>query len=463
MNLAPKEISKSRQIKVRHAGLDRPFTSLSTDSRFIKKGALFVALKGPNFDGHHYIQEALQQGAYGIVVEKNRRTKAIRGRWIFSTKDSIKALGIIASTWRQQFSIPVIGITGSNGKTTCKELISLVLSKRYRVLRTAGNFNNLIGLPLTLMRINRRHEVAVLEMGMSAKGEIKRLAQIAKPHCGVITNIGRAHLEGLHSIQAIAEAKGELIEQVPEDGISFLNADDPRSLRLSKKSRAAIVSYGFNAKAKVRGIKFRDKGLEGTCFTVRIGKQMQAITLPLPGKYNAINALVAIAVGHHFQIPLKSIAAALRTAQNIEARMSHEKLANGIILIKDYYNANPDSTISALGTIKSLPRKHRKLFVLGDMMELGKYSHRAHQEIGREAATAGVKKIFVLGHYASDVFKGAKQKGLSSSAFYPCKNPEEAAQQIHDQLRKNDVVLIKGSRSMRMERVVHHLKQRRAA
>lgn len=463
MRMAPEDIILACDARVRQKGRADVFLAFATDSRHAHRGDLFFALKGPHFDGHAYVKQAFRKGAVGAVVEKGRRIDTLRGRWVFAVNDSLRALGDAAAQWRQRHPIAVIGITGSNGKTTTKEMISQVLETRFRVLKTQGNFNNLVGLPLTLGRLKARHEIAVLEMGMNQPGEIDRLAAIAHPQVGVITSVARAHLEGLGSLRAVARAKGELLSRLPREGLAILNADDPRVLQLSSKSRAPVLTYGFSADADIRARKLKTNDLLRTCFEVRLGKKMRKIQLELLGRHNANNALAALAVGQHFQVPITKMIRALKKVTLPSGRMQRISLPGRILVIHDAYNANPDSVLQALETFAKLPQQRRKVLVLGDMLELGAQSQRLHREVGEAAARAGIQKLVAVGERAEDLLAGAKRGGLSSAQTHLCHDAREAGILLHEHLQCGDLVLLKGSRGVHLERALNHITRKRAA
>lgn len=459
MKVSPDQIMRVCNATTRSMGRSTFFSAITTDSRKVRKGDLFFALTGPRFDGHNFVTQAYQKGASGAVVCKGRRVRGRKGRWLFAVDDTLWALGSTAADWRRQFTIPVIGITGSNGKTTTKEWIANVLATRYRVLKNEGNYNNLIGLPLSVARLTRRHQIAVFEMGMNAPGEIDRLAEIAAPEVGVITNIARAHLEGLYSLAGVARAKGELIARLPKKGCAILNADDERVMKLARKTQASILTYGFSRRALVRGTLLKKDPLRGISMHVQLPKKSFLIRLDLPGKHNASNALAAIAVGHHFQISPTAIARSLRRAGSLWGRMERIELPSGAIVLNDSYNANPDSVLKALETLARINRRYRKLALLGDMLELGSYDSKTHREIGRAAAHAGISELFAIGERAADILRGAEQAGLPRPRRHFCPNLQAASLALRERLKKKDLLLVKGSREMKLETVIMELRK----
>jgi UDP-N-acetylmuramoyl-tripeptide--D-alanyl-D-alanine ligase len=427
-------------------------TGVSTDSRTLRKGDLFVALRGETHDGHDHIEEVFQKGAVGAIIDK----PLSGGRNLIQVHDTLKALGDLARDWRSRFSIPVVVVTGSNGKTTTKEMIAAVLGTRYRVLKTEGNFNNLIGLPLTIFRLDETQEAAVLEMGMNRPGEIDRLAEIAQPVIGVITNVARAHLEGLGNLSAVADAKGELLKRLPADGIAVLNADDASFPRLKKKVRSGLVTFGKSAGATVKVSSVKMNQLKGLSFSVRLGKKPAFFKMPVLGRHNISNALAAIAVGDQLGISAAQMKKALGAFQGGSKRMEILSLPKGIRVINDCYNANPDSTLAALQFLKEAASAGmRRVAILGEMLELGASTSRCHREIGVGAAKSA-KLLFAVGPHAKETAAAARRAGLS--AVFSFSSVEEALPSILSSVKPKDLVLIKGSRGMKMERVTEALK-----
>jgi len=462
MKLEPEEIAEICRAHIRQRGPDRLFRGLNTDSRRLKRDELFFALSGPHYDGHEFVPKAFRTGASGAVIKKGRRIAAPGARWLFSVTDPLRALGDTAAAWRKRFDIPVIGVTGSNGKTTTREMIAQILATRYHVLKTEKNFNNLIGLPLTLNRLNRRHQVAVLEMGMNIPGEIARLSKIAQPTIGVITNIARAHLAGLGSLAAVRKAKAEILPHLPADGLAVLNADDPRVLSLAAKSRAQVVTFGFGPDADVRGRHFKTVGTQGSSFEVSGAGHRFQIRLSLPGQHNASNALAAIAVGHHLGIASSRMGRALRQVQLPAGRMEEIRLKGGTLILNDSYNANPDSVLQALRTLTTFPNSRRKVVVLGDMLELGRFSRKSHREIGQAAVKAGCQELFAVGQWADEILAGAKQAGLAARRQHRCQDSAEAGKLLQDHIEAGDLILLKASRGVGLERVLNYLKRKAA-
>ena len=435
-------------------------TGISTDSRTIIPGDLFVALHGKNHDGHDHLKEVARKGVAVVVVDQDI-PDAVKNQ--IRVRDTLKALGDIAHAWRKRFLIPVIAVTGSNGKTTTKDLIAAVLGcggRRYCVLKTEGNFNNLIGLPQTLFRLNHKIEVAVLEMGMNQSGEIARLAQIAAPIAGVITNVARAHLEGLSTLDHVANAKGELLEGLPRHGQAILNADDISFEKLKSKARCPIVSFGSHPDADIRLLAIHSQGLDKTSFEVSLNDKRVIFTMSALGRHNVFNALAAIAVGSYLKVPVSEMKKALADFKPVSRRMEIVSLPGQIDIINDCYNANPDSVIASLEFLKETGGERRRVAILGEMLELGGYALKGHREVGSQAARAGVDLLFAIGKHARDMTRSARSHGVCE--VFAFKSVEESLSLILSQIQPGDLVLIKGSRGMKMERITEEIKKHAA-
>lgn len=430
-------------------------TGVSTDSRTLMPGDLFFALRGEKHDGHDHVGGVFSRGASGVVVDRDVPLLGTTLR----VADTLQALGDLAHAWRRRFRIPVVAITGSNGKTTTKDMTAALLAARYRVLKTHGNFNNLIGLPLTIFRMQEGDGVAVLEMGMNRPGEIDRLARIAEPRIGVITNIARAHLAGLGSLSRIARAKAELLAHIPKEGVAVLNADDPYLKKIKVSSRR--VTFGRKRLATFRATEEKvlgRTGLGGLSFAVKIRGKKEVFRLPVIGLHNISNALAAIAVADHLGVPPVDMRRALASFQTEKKRMEVLSLPGGIDLINDCYNANPDSMAAALRFFKeSSPSGRRRVAILGDMLELGEQSVRWHRELGAQASRQDVNLLFAVGSHAGDILRGIGPKARKKMRTFVFGSVEEAAPVIARSLRSGDIVLIKGSRGMKMERITEIL------
>jgi UDP-N-acetylmuramoyl-tripeptide--D-alanyl-D-alanine ligase len=437
--------------------MDAVFSGASIDSRAIREGELFIPLKGGKADGHDFIESAILKGMGSLVGREagRRNIKGGVGKVLIEVEDALRALQAIARFVRMKRpELPVVGITGSNGKTTTKELAALVLESRFKVLKTTGNLNNQIGLPLTLCSLDGSHGAAVLEMGASFPGDIKELCEIAAPTHGVITNIGQSHLEGFGSMEALLRTKLELADAAQT--VAY-NADDPVLAPAMKPyGGKALVGFGMGAGAVVRAL---DLVLEerGSAFTLRAGGQSAGASLPVPGVFNVYNALAAAAAGVAFGIGLDAIADSLRQFRGVPMRYEIME-RNGALIINDVYNANPASVREALKELRRLRRNGgRAIAVLGDMLELGEFSEEAHRGLGSSmAGEPGMDLFIAVGPMmATASWEFAKRGGASVA----CDTPEGAGCVLFKELRPGDTVLIKGSRGMRMERVLEKGKE----
>ncbi|MBU0513557.1 MAG: UDP-N-acetylmuramoyl-tripeptide--D-alanyl-D-alanine ligase [Proteobacteria bacterium] len=431
------------------------FSGVSTDSRTVAPGELFVALVGPRFDGHDFIAPALTAGAAGAIVQAGRVT---RGDWPalvcrIEVTDTLRALGELARRVRQDFTGPLAAVTGSNGKTTTKEMLAAILARRQQVLKTEGNLNNLIGLPLTLLRLAADHSAAVVEMGMDRPGEIARLTEIAAPTLGLVTNIGPAHLAGLGGVEAVAEAKGELFEGLSPIATALINADDPRVVAQARRCRSTKVTFGFAAHADVRA-ENPTSGPAGSRCRLVTEAGHQEIALPLIGGHNLMNALAAAAAALTLGRSLEDVAAALATFQPVAGRQSVRRLTRGVTLIDDTYNANPASMAAALRTLSEVRGDGRGLCALGDMLDLGDAALEAHRRVGRMIGALDLGPVFLLGGWAEEVAAGARESGLSRNGVNILADHDQLADRLKRELAPGDTVLVKGSRATAMDRVV---------
>jgi UDP-N-acetylmuramoyl-tripeptide--D-alanyl-D-alanine ligase len=459
MNL--REVSQAIGGTVLAGSLDREIKGFSIDSRTLGPGDLFFALPGERVDGHRYVKQALAQGAVAAVVSDPNISQEEGYPWagtLLLVADTLRALQQLASYRRERCGVPVIGVTGSNGKTTTKDLIYSVLLEKFPVLKTEGNLNTEIGLPLTLLRLKEWHQAAVLEMAMRGLGQIEFLCGIARPVVGVITNIGTAHYELLGSLENIAKAKGELLEALPKDGLAVLNREDSWSVflgeKLRKKRGVRVLYYGFGRDADVRAENLV-KSLEGVGFKLIYQGQKQEVSLPLPGEHNVLNSLAAAAVGCSLGMTLPEIARGLSRATISEKRLEKRRGIGGSIIINDTYNANPASMKASLGVLSSAPG--RRIAVLGDMRELGPLTEAGHREIGRYIVEKGIDYLFTVGELARWIGEEARGRGMDSARIYSYSTNREAGEKLRSLLREGDVVLLKGSRIMALEEVAESL------
>ena len=437
-----------------------------TDSRSVRAGDLFVALKGPTFDGHQYVKDAIAGGAVGAVVKQSawqkisHRIGRVAGSpphvpaMVIGVKDPLRAYQDLAAFHRRQFHIPVVAITGSNGKTTTKEMVSHILSKRWRLLKTQGNLNNSIGVPRTLLGLNRGHEAAVIEMGVDQEGQTTRLCEMAQPAFGVITNVGADHLEFFGNLEGSARAKGELLANLPKDGTVMLNADDDFFERFSQEASCPVVSYGFAQKADVRAsdVVFDARG---TNFRLHLPHRRRAtsIRLRFAGHHNVSNALAGAAVGYALGVSIEDLAKGLGEVRPAPMR-SEIRRWKGITFLYDCYNANPDSMRAALTLLASLGRGKRTIAVLGDMRELGAMEDQLHREIGSFVAHRGFTHFIACGKYGPCFVEGAQKAGMPANAISQVRSIPHAARLLRKLACPGDVILLKASRGMEIERVL---------
>ena len=429
---------------------------ISIDSRTIKKGELFVAIKGARFDGHDFVPEVIKNGAWGALVDRSEletKYSSLCGlRNILPVEDTIFALQELSQMHRKKFAIPVIGITGSNGKTTTKEMLASILKQKGSVLKNEGNLNNHIGVPLTLLKIDARHTSAVVEMGMSALGEIDTLARLVSPDVGVITNIGPAHLEFLGTTDLVAQAKAELLGNLKTDGIAVLNADDRYFTVLRNKYEGRVLSFGIENKADVSASRIQ-QGKDFTDMTIEAADVRVDVRLPAVGKHNVYNALAAAAAATAVGVPLDAVKHGLEDFSPVAMR-SELKQVKGRTVLADCYNANPGSVKAALETLISLRAGRKAVAVLGDMLELGDSAADAHREVGRLAAHLGVDVLITMGPLATYINEGALEAGMPKDRVIAAGSHAEAAARLREQSKNGDAVLIKGSRGMKMEKIM---------
>jgi len=462
-------------------GRDHPevrFSEVTTDSRQCPADSLFVALPGDHHDGHDFIEEALGRGCRGALARSDRVAEARRdrlgarlyewreARWICSgpdeapavlvlVPDSLQALQRLAGRWRSRFSPLVVGITGSVGKSTTKEVMAAVLEKEFATLKSLGSYNNEIGLPLTLLQLRPQHQVVVLEMGTYGPGEITLLAEIARPRVGVVTNVSHSHLERMHTLDTIAQAKSELPAALPLDGLAVLNGDEPLVRAMGSVSRAPVLYYGLGGECRLRATDVRSHGLEGISFQVRGDGEQRRLRCSLPGRHSVYSALPAVGVGRYLGMEWQQIEAGLLDPA-ARLRLLRVPGVGGSTLVDDTYNASPVSCRVALELLAELPG-HR-IAVFGDMLELGSFEEEGHRLVGEWAAGV-VQELVVLGRHARRTGEAALVKGMPADRVHFAESHDEVVRLLKDRLGPDDVVLVKGSRGMEMERIVAALRQ----
>ncbi len=460
----------------------QPITTTVVDSRQVVPGALFVALPGARTDGHNFVGEAFEQGALAAIVHRpvdacppdrviragesdqawQEGTLAGNLPLCIQVEDSLAGLQQLAAFWRNRFKPQVIGITGSVGKSTTKELVWSVLSSRYNTLKNEGNLNNEIGLPLTLLALNDSYEQVVLEMGMYDVGEIALLCKIARPRIGVLTNIGPTHLERLGTMERIVQAKAELVQALPASsdsgrgGVAILNYDDPRVLALADKTEAQVVTYGLSPEADLWASDVESAGLEGIHFVFHYRDEEIHARVPLLGRHSVHTALRAALVGLVEELAWEDIMAGLQTLpSSTQLRLVAVPGPNGSTLLDDTYNASPASTIAALNLLDDL-NAPRKIAVLGDMLELGSFEEEGHRKVGCRAATV-VDQLIVIGSRADLVAEEARACGLNPASILKIKDNRAVIAHLEQTLEPEDVVLIKGSNAQKMDEIVSTL------
>lgn len=452
--------------EIARQGKTARFGEVVTDSTRVKSGSIFVALKGERHDGHRFVGDAVRHGATCVIVDRVLPRSTIGDATVVRVDDTLRALGDLAHFRRERLAPKVLAITGSNGKTTTKEMVAAILEEgslgasrlRRRVLKTEGNFNNLVGLPLTLLRLRKHHKVAVVELGTNRPGEIRRLAEIAEPDGGIITSIAAAHLEGLNSLAGVAREKGALYESVRPDGAIAVNVDDPRVQKLALKYKGRKITYG--KRGRVRAGAARTRGGRGTLFTLQAGSARRRIRLNYLGEHNVSNALGAAALTLGAGIGLAAVCRGLQKAKPFPMRMQVEDW-RGVCIVNDAYNANPASMKAALQTLAHSPCRGRRIAVLGDMFELGRHGAKEHFALGKAAGGASLDRLYLLGTQAATVRKGALARGLRAEQIAVGADHDDLARQLRAYVRPGDWLLLKGSRGMKMEKILEALRRGR--
>lgn len=431
---------------------------LVIDSRQVEPGDFFIPLKGEHTDGHSFIGHAAERGAIGCFISRTDIDLPPRITAI-AVPDTLTALQSLARAYRRRFSLPVVGITGSVGKTTTKDLLSAFLSVRYKTLKTEGNLNNEIGLPLMLSRLDSGVEAAVLEMGMSGPGEIDFLAEMAQPKIGAITYIAESHLEMLGSRENIARAKAELLKRLPEDGLAVINGDEPLLKPYLEELRCPAVTFGFSQDAEIRCTSVRtEKGKKVVCLQQK-GYRPLSLVMPLPGRHNIYNLMAAVAAARFLQVTDREIREGLEQVRLSGMRLEKIIMPAGYNVINDSYNANPTSVAAALDVLADEAGRAGKIAVLGDMLELGSLEEEGHRQVGRLAAKHKLKGLVLIGRRAAWIAEAAVNSGMQRETVRICDSHEQAAQELAAMAASGDWVLIKGSRGMRLEKVLEILQE----
>jgi UDP-N-acetylmuramoyl-tripeptide--D-alanyl-D-alanine ligase len=434
---------------------------VSIDSRAVGRGQLFIAIRGPRHDGHDFVGAALQAGAEAAVVASDRLAGfdgAIRGR-LFAADDTLAALQDLARAVRRAWGRRIAAVTGSVGKTTTKEILAALLGAKFRVLKSEGNLNNEYGLPLTLLRLEPEDKAAVVELGMSHRGELRRLAEIAEPEVGVVTRVAPVHLEFFVSIDEIALAKRELIEGLAgPDSVAVLNADDPRLARFAEVARGRVLTFGCGAKAQFRAEKIQDRGAAGSEFELVSPGERASLALALPGRHSVENALAALAAASVWGIGAAEAANVLRNIRVGEMRGRLLPFAAGFALINDSYNSNPVALGAMIDLLTKTGKYQRRILAAGEMLELGPDSPRLHREAGRYAASQRLDCVVAVQGSAVQIVEGAVGAGMPASQAHFFADSSAAAEFFVGFVRPGDLVLVKGSRGVKMERIVDALR-----
>ncbi|MBI4161391.1 MAG: UDP-N-acetylmuramoyl-tripeptide--D-alanyl-D-alanine ligase [Acidobacteria bacterium] len=429
------------------------FRGFSIDSRTLARGDLFFALRGPNHDGHEFVSEAIGKGAAGVVIERPVVAEIPGAVPAFLVRDALAALQALAARVRERERITVVGVTGSAGKTTTKEMAFQVIGGGAPVYRSPGNLNNLYGLPLALLRAPENTRTAVLEMGMSRPGELRRLAAIARLDVACLTNILPVHLQFFDSVDAIAAAKGEIFEDLAAGATAVWNRDDPRTEAVTRRFPGRHLTFGLGAGADWSAAEIRDLGLEGTRFELRGPDGRAAVHLGAPGPHNLANALAAAAIGDALGVPIRRLAAGLERFRPLPMRGAVRILPSGVRVVDDSYNSNPAAMEQVLAWFAGVPAAGRRIVASGDMLELGEREERdAHRRIGERVARSGADLFVGVGPLHADAVEAARRAGLPACRHFAA--AAEAAEFLRGEVRPGDLLLVKGSRGIGMERVI---------
>jgi UDP-N-acetylmuramoyl-tripeptide--D-alanyl-D-alanine ligase len=452
--------------------MKQPIRRINLDSRSIRPGDLFVAMKGDRFDGHDFVGKAFLRGAVGALVQDScdpgslaaKPAKKRPAPFVLGVRDPLFAYQQLAMHHRSRFDIPIVAVTGSNGKTTTKEMVASVMGHRWKVLKTEGNLNNRIGVPQTLFRLNGRHEGAVIEMGVDRVGQTTRLCEIARPTIGIITNIGPDHLEFLGSMEGSAQSKAELLDLLPPGGTAVLNADDPYYDYLAARARCRVVSFGFSSKADVRATDVKSDGRNGAIVRLLLpGKIRHTIVhIYVQGGHNVTNALAAAAAGAVLSLPGAVIAQGLSRFRPAAMR-SQVFVSHRVTVINDCYNANPASMKAAVQLLAQRGAGRKTIAVLGDMLELGSGAVPMHEEVGAFVAQQGIDQLVACGTLGRHLADGAERAGLDRTRIILAPDATAAAAAVKAIVKPGDVVLVKASRGMKLEQVAQALQGARRA
>ena len=458
MKLTLNEITSSCSGRLINEEYEGAIKGISIDSRTIAEGEFFVPIKGEKYDGHDYIVNAYENGAVGTLTHNPEYLdKSYRN--VIMVEDTLKAFNDIAFYYRRKFNIPFVAITGSTGKTTTKDMVANVLSQKYNVLKNTGSYNNNIGLPLTIFRLKDEHEIAVVEVGMNNLREIAYLSKIVEPHIGVITNIGLSHIERLGSVENIIKAKSELLEGLDKEGVVFINEDDSNLLKIKENyPRIKFKTFGINH-GNIRANKINTISHNRVAFEVEYNNITNDFHLNIPGLHNVYNALAAISLGLEFNLTTDEIKTGLSKFTTSEMRLEIIDGINGITIINDSYNACPDSMRAAIDVLHEfkIRKKGRTIAVLGDMLEMGKWGIPSHRELGKYLGDKKIDGLITVGNKAKHIAISGKESGIDEKMIFIFNSNKEAINKLKDICNENDIILIKGSRGMKMEEIAHSL------
>lgn len=463
MNWSIKDILTATGGGFLYGGSAQSFQGIGIDSRSIDPGSLFVAIRGENHDAHRFISQVVAKGVKGLVIQDPSDQPMDHAQWkargvaCVTVADTTRALGQLAAFARQQMDIPVVAITGSNGKTSTRELTAAVMATQYSTLATEGNLNNEIGLPLTLFKLDRTHQAAVLELGINHFGEMGRLGAICKPTIGMITNVGPAHLEFLDNLEGVAKAKGELLAHIDPKGYAVLNKDDDHVSALASRTDCQVVFFGTSSQADVRADAMVET-VDGIAFDLVLPDARVPVKLQIPGRFMVMNALAAAAVGHLSGVDAQQIKQGLESFKSVRGRLHVVETTVGVKIIDDTYNANPASMAAAIQALSAIRKSDRCFMVFGDMLELGGQAEQMHRQVGAAAAKVGAVKLYAYGDRAQALLLGAGAGGMTKNQLMGG-SKEEIAADLIPQLRPNDWILVKGSRGMAMETVVEAIRK----
>lgn len=462
MKLTIDEILNATQGEYLSGNITETVVQITTDSRKVRGGELFIPLIGINFDGHDFVSQAVQQGATVVLTQRilENSIADFNKTCFIRVKDTLKALQDLAKYYLRKFNIPIVAVTGSTGKTTTKDLIHSVLQQKYKVMKSEGNFNNHIGLPLSVFKLKQEYEAAIFEMGMSSLGEIDTLAEIVRPNISVITNIGLSHIEHLGSQENILKAKMEITNYLDAEDVLIVNGDDDFLKNLNRQSHPFKKFYiGLNSECDLRAENIINLGEAGSSFNVVFDGKKVPFCLQVPGDHNIYNALSAIAVGLWLGMDSSEIQRGIQAYKGSDMRLHILSIQENIKIINDTYNASPDSMKAAISVLSKAAAK-RKIAVLGDMLEMGLYTKTGHYTVGCEVAKKSIDLLIVVGTAAAYIAEGAIDHGFDRQKIVVCTNNQEVIGYLRKNMLAEDMILVKGSRGMKMEEIVAGIQER---